>query len=407
MQWSPEQSRALDAVAKWFSSGDEQVFYLAGYAGTGKTTLARHFAEQCGGQVMYGAFTGKAAYVMRQKGCLGATTIHKMIYKPKDKSGERLRELHKKLADLIDDLSRREVADVEGNHGVQNIRREISIEEDNLRRPAFGLDPTSPVSRADLLIIDECSMIDDIVGDDLMSFGTKLLVLGDPAQLPPVKGAGYFTSRRPDFQLTEIHRQARDNPIIALATTVREGGRLELGRYGESRVIRWGEVGREECLGADQILVGTNKFRRNMNQKMREILGHAGPLPVRGDRLVCLRNDHEVGLLNGGLWSTLTCMGDVDDQRVALEVESIDESQRVTCEAHVPPFLGEDVPWYEMKEAQHFDYGYALTCHKAQGSQWDSVMVFDQSGSFPRADQPRWLYTALTRAAERVTVAIK
>src|SRR5919107_1831700 len=103
--------------------------------------------------------------------------------------------------------------------------------------PTFELWDDAPASKAALIVIDECSMVDAELGRDLMSFGVPVLVLGDPAQLPPVQGGGFFTEAEPDAMLTEVHRQARDNPIIRLSMAVREGERLALGQYGESRVI--------------------------------------------------------------------------------------------------------------------------------------------------------------------------
>ena len=170
MDFSPHQDAALTAVDDWLKSkpgqkGHPQVFRLFGYAGTGKTTLARHIADGVDGKVLYTAFTGKAASVMRSKGCEGASTIHSLIYKPRE-SGEEI--------------------------------------------PSFDLWDEAPASKAKLIIVDECSMVDAELGRDLLSFGVPLLVLGDPAQLPPIQGGGFFTDAEPDAMLTEVHRQAED-----------------------------------------------------------------------------------------------------------------------------------------------------------------------------------------------------
>src|SRR5688500_11043036 len=189
MNLSPQQDAALLAVSRWMKSCRPPVFRLFGYAGTGKTTLARKIAENVEGDVLFAAFTGKAAQVMRNKGCPGARTIHSLIYRPRGEKPEK---------------------------------------ETGELQPAFALNRTSEVRKAKLVVIDECSMVDQKLGLDLLSFGTPILVLGDPGQLPPVKngegGGGFFTERAPDVMLTEVHRQAMDNPIIALAGKVREGG---------------------------------------------------------------------------------------------------------------------------------------------------------------------------------------
>ena len=159
--YAPQQDAALQAIAAWRRDGGSQVFRLFGYAGTGKTTLARRIAEDVDGTVVYGAFTGKAASVMRQKGCYDAATIHSLIYRTKEAE--------------------------EGG-------------------PTFTLNRSGPAAKADLIIIDECSMVDSDLGNDLLSFERPVLVLGDPAQLPPVRGGGFFTEAEPDVMLTEVHR---------------------------------------------------------------------------------------------------------------------------------------------------------------------------------------------------------
>jgi exodeoxyribonuclease V len=360
-RWSAEQAAALDKVGRWLKAGESQVFRLFGYAGVGKTTLARHVAEDAPGKAAFAAFTGKAALVMRARGCAGAATIHSLIYNA-----------------------------AEDAHG----------------HPTFTLNKDGPASRAGLIVIDECSMVDEELGRDLLSFGKPILVLGDPAQLPPVKGAGFFTEARPDVMLTEIHRQAKDNPIIRLSQTIREGGEVAYGAYGETRVIRRDEIDPEEVTAADQVLIGLNRTRRAYNQRMRELSGRAGPMPGLDDKLVCLRNDREKGLLNGGLWRVAKAHGMVKDYvKLALTREEEPGRPPVDVSVHRAFFEGTeaDLPYPIRRESDEFDYGYALTVHKAQGSQWDHVVLFDESRAF-REHSARWLYTGVTRAAKRLTL---
>jgi len=368
MDFSPHQDAALTAVDAWLKSkpgqrGVPQVFRLFGYAGTGKTTLARHIAENVDGKVLYAAFTGKAASVMRSKGCNGASTIHSLIYKPRE-SGEEI--------------------------------------------PSFDLWDEAPASKAKLIVIDECSMVDPELGRDLMSFGVPLLVLGDPAQLPPIQGGGFFTDAEPDSMLTEVHRQAEDNPIIRLSMDVREGRSIEPGIYGETHVVAKSSLDPQRVLDADQVLVGRNATRRAYNLRMRERRGMIGELPVAGDKLVCLRNNKRKGLFNGGLWSVReapTTKRAILGMRVKSEDyvggRAIKISVRSEC------FSGgiEDLDWTLRKPYDEFDYGYVLTVHKAQGSQWDDVVLFDESFAFQDSRQ-RWLYTGITRAAKRLTVVM-
>jgi len=373
MQLSPQQDEALRAVSKWLKDGRSPIFRLFGYAGTGKTTLARYFAEHIEGDVQFAAFTGKAAQVLRSKGAANARTLHSLIYRPR------------------------------GEEAVENeTTGKTSI------APTFSLNRQSPVSRAKLIVVDECSMVDEQLGRDLMSFGTPILVLGDPGQLPPISGGGFFTEHEPDFLLSEIHRQARDNPIIRLALDVREGREFTFGDFGAAKVISKTDVTQELVLGADQVLVGTNRTRRRYNQRLRELKGFSASFPQAGDKLVCLRNDPAKGLLNGSLWKVMTSSRETVKPGINLLIAPEDEEPgRGVAKIKLLKAQFDDpdaeIPWQTKKRFDDFDYGYALTTHKAQGSQWDEVVLFDESYAF-RDTRERWLYTAITRAAERLTV---
>lgn len=407
MKFAPAQDRALMEVKRWFDSGDQQVFHFFGYAGTGKTTLARHLAEGIDGTVLFGAYTGKAAHVLKTKGCDNASTIHSMIYHSRDKSRARLKELEAELTELIGRLTASEVQDIPNHPKVRELNRLIKEEAENADQPMFIKNPDSEVKDATLVIIDECSMVDERMGRDLLSYGTPILVLGDPAQLPPVGGAGFFTENvKPDVMLTEIHRQANESPILRMATKVRNGERLELGDWGDDcHVLPAGtKMDPERTLSFDQILVGKNVTRYASNNKIRRLKGIHDDYPVVEDRLVCLRNNSELGLLNGQIFHVSDVTG-VMDRKVFMSVIPEDGIVSVEVSAHEHHFLGkgDELKWFEKREAQEFDFGYALTVHKSQGSQWGSVAVFDESGCF-RKDRDRWLYTAITRAADNVTV---
>src|SRR5690606_12646370 len=126
---------------------------------------------------------------------------------------------------------------------------------------------------------------------------------GDPAQLPPIQGGGFFTGQEPDVMLTEVHRQAQDDPIVKLSMDVREGRALEPGTYGETEVVAKSALDPARVLAAEQVLVGRNNTRRAYNKRMRERRGFTDELPVAGDKLVCLRNNRRKALFNGGLWT--------------------------------------------------------------------------------------------------------
>ena len=315
---------------------------------------------------------------MAQKGCPGPTTLHALLYVP---------------SEVVDPRT--------GERGL-----------------AFLPRPDSPLEGAALVVVDEVSMIDGAIAADLLSYGCKVLVIGDPAQLPPVGGGGFFTSRAPDWMLTEVHRQAAESGILRLATEIRETGRYsrEPGHYGDDvSVVPWAALDGDSLAEldgfADQVIVGTNRRRHKLNEFCRGArgLGESGPLPERLDKLVCLRNDARRGLQNGSLyrvesagphgatWAKMTIVS--DDDGASLEVDVV---------AHAHHFLGaesalEKMDWTDRRARSEFDYGYAITCHKSQGSQWDKVMVIDESRVF-RKDARAWLYTALTRASKELVL---
>lgn len=384
MQWSPQQEQAIAAVQAWLKDpSGAQVFKLFGYAGTGKTTLAKVLAAEVK-TALYATFTGKAALVLRSKGCEGASTIHSLIYK----------------------------VEIDPATGERN----------------FVLNWESELVRADLLVVDEVSMVGEDLALDLLKLAKRVLVLGDPAQLPPVKSEGHFIRGEPDQMLTEVHRQAADNPIIRMSMDIRAGKRIAPGTYGESLVLgrEARRTGRERIaeliIEADQIICGLNRTRTAMNLRARELKGIGNALlpdqPVPGDKLICLRNDHEAGLLNGSLWNVLEAelveqgKGKDGDPRIPkwqMRVESLDEPDRDPLRVGVFPhfFRGteKELSWKERRYSDEFTFGQAITCHKAQGSQWDRPIVFDESGVF-REDAAKWLYTAVTRAAEAITLVL-
>lgn len=370
MAWSAQQEQAIKAVKKWLADPHgPQIFRLFGSAGVGKTTLAVHLAADVPGLVLFGCYTGKASLVMRKKGCYNAMTLHSMIYRPQQ--DELTGKLH------------------------------------------FSWNGDSDACWASLIVVDEVSQVDEKMATDLLRFGRKVSVLGDPAQLPPVGGAGYFINAEPDFMLTEVHRQAADNPIIRMCTDVREGRGLQLGTYGESKVLLRGDVDRETMqryvLSADQVLCGMNRTRASLNARIRQLKGIAGDpvdwLPAPGERLVCLRNNREKNLFNGSMRETQRVQ--TFDKYVEMRVKSLDEEGMSPVDvATLRCFFDgtdKDVDWRVKMGWDEFTYGWALSVHKSQGSAWDDVLVYDESTVF-REDANKWLYTAISRAAEKVTV---
>lgn len=430
---SDEQSRAVMAARDWYAevagvrgaNAPPPAFRLAGYAGTGKSTIIPYLVEALGLEpqrdVVYVAPTGKAALVMSRKlaaagVAVGATTIHKAIYKPPiERRGEgdsAERWLDKQLA---------------GRAGL-----------------LFELAGNSPVRHAKLVIVDEASMVGRDLGTDLASFGIPLLAIGDPGQLPPVEDDPAFDMAEVERAgapgtphsafLSEIHRQARDNPIIRLAHEVRAGGYPRHGVYGEGvRVVKPGTVDIPTSADAmPAVIVGTHKRRWQLTAAIRESLGFSGPLPRSGERVICCKNSRLLPeLVNGAegvalhdaeyaaddLFSVIAHVADIDGNAFRSPAEPGEDAisapaplrfYRGLFDEHAERRRGavdgpRHLAVYRSKELEHLDFGWAITAHKSQGSSWSNVLVIDESHVF-RGEWKRWLYTSITRAEDRLTI---
>ena len=239
--------------------------------------------------------------------------------------------------------------------------------------------------------LDESSMISEDIGRDLLNTGAKIITCGDPGQLPPVKGQQFF--HRADFTLSEIHRHALDSPIIRQAHAVRSGGTYTT----DGSCFRVAHDGTDdELLNADAILCWTNRTRDYINNKARRVRGYFQAQPQPGEPLVCLKNAAQFGVFNGGVYTLLRPFLENDTQ-ITLDVDG----EVIT----IPRANFRGIPSKLPNGAEvvtAFDYGYAMTVHKAQGSEWDSVILIDE---YRRLEQRKeWLYTGITRAAERILV---
>lgn len=366
-----DQAAAYDAVARWFNTPVRQrkkVFRLYGGAGVGKTWVARLFGNLT--NVAYMTLSGKAALVMQSKGCYGASTIHSSIYK------------------------------LDGDDGAGVMSWELR--EDALK--GIGL-----------ICLDEAAMASVPIGLDLESFGIPILGLGDQNQLPPPSDEpGYLDMEPPDFVMRKVLRQAEDSPIIHMAYQALEHGSLKPGKYGNSTVysdkIRMDKI-KEIMLAADQVICGKNATRHTYNAEMRKWKGLAGEqavhCPTVGERLMCLKNNREKGILNGEQFVIREVLAKDLGRVASLVVASLDSGSDRPIEIEVPwnYFNGTEgqMPNYERANYDQFSYAELITCHKAQGSTYVNPLIVDESRVF-RENSRRWLYTAITRASESVGV---
>lgn len=400
IQLSPQQNLAVHDVLRWYNDPARPLVHrLFGFAGSGKTTLAQYIAELLApqGGVQYAAYSGKAANVLQRKGCHGASTIHRLIYKPVGKSRAELRELQDKI-DFENDPAE-----------LERLAQQIAELERELATPSFVLNPDGPLRGAPLLILDEVSMVTEQMAADLESFGVPILCLGDPMQLPPIQGEGYYTSAKPDTMLTEIHRSALGSPVTRLATAARTSDDDDYGVSGMD-----GDSGRSAApvplTDFDQILVWKNATRWQVIHKVRKLAGNTGRDPQPGERILTLANNAEAEVLNGEQFTILSVQpfGSVYDMVVRTE-SGEERDLKVWRDGFTDQESEEQAKrrgWRGPIAAA--TYAHALTVHKAQGSQWDRVLVLDESAGVARTSgadtAQRWFYTALTRAAKQVVI---
>lgn len=385
----------------------QQVFRVFGFAGAGKSSVVKHALAELGNpNVLTGCFTGKASRVLTQKGT-PATTIHSLCYKVSEPSKEAIEKAKEELAKLR--------GDGPGNGDQMMWRammrtREEAIKE--MHRPTFVLNGDGPVRDCDLIVLDEVSMVNETMAADLMSFGKPILVLGDPGQLPPIKGDGAFTQAVPDVMLTEIHRQAEGSAIIRLATMAREGKFIPYGVYSDSVVkLRKSELGPEDLLQADQVLTGMNATRLMLNNAMRRASGRTSVLPDGPEeKIICLRNQNDIGLVNGS-FLTLSDIEDGDEYGFRAQVVTDDGTDVGRRTIYKGAFL--DHVEFDKDRAQrdHWkkkglvdaSFGNAITVHKSQGSGWKNIVWFDD-GFGRDLVRNQHAYTAITRAEDGLVI---
>lgn len=407
VQLSESQKAGIKKAVYWYKHelAGKQIFRVFGFAGSGKTTLIEALVKELGlSKVLYAAFTGKAALVMTRHGN-PASTLHSILYRVREKDREAYRAA-KKLYDAASDGPERHA-----------FLLSMKLEKTKLMQPIFELDfEESPLLNADLLVLDEVSMVGEELARDALAFNIPILVLGDPGQLPPIDGHGYFTQAKPDVMLREIHRQAKDSPIIQLATMAREMKPISPGKYGEKvvKTLRC-KAPASALLRADQVICSRNATRRKLNWAMKLEAGFPELYPTaKGEKLICLRNKAELGLLNG-LFVTMQKV--VEGTNMALDCNMTTEDG-FEIEAETPVYKGyfEDYLDHDpdRRANDHFiirdynlvelDWGWAITCHKSQGSQWENVVVYNEGFGRSREAHAQWLYTAITRAVSGLAI---
>jgi exodeoxyribonuclease-5 len=359
MQLTPAQQTALRKARKWFdlAAGPQKVFRIDGPAGSGKTSLVRTIIEKLGANAAYLAPTNKAADLLRKKGCEPVYTLHKALYTTRSE----------------DDAAS---------------KGKVLIFDSRFDNECAG----KIIDDYNLLVIDEASMVGVKLATEILRYEKPLVVLGDSAQLAPVNDDAYFTNDRLvpiEVALDTVMRHGAESEILTAATSLRLGnGFGDTGVFAGQMDIKSFEV---ELAQADQIICHTNNQRVRINALVRRMLGFTHALHI-GDKLVARKNDYRSGVFKGTLWRVIA----FDGTRVGLvpweDFDTIDLTQ------HSVP-----VPMSVINsESPQFEFGYAITVHSAQGSEWRDVAIVGSWLPNTRigSDHNRWWYTAVTRASE-------
>lgn len=386
-----KQEQGLKETLTRYRDGEKYVV-ISGYAGSGKSTLVKFIIDALNvseNEVVFATFTGKAAQVLIKKGNKNAMTLHRLLY-----------------------------------------------DSYPMKNGGFKRVPKATLEPYQIVVVDECSMVPLDMVKLLAKHRVFLIFLGDPAQLPPIdKTADNHLLDRPHVFLDEIMRQAQESEIIRFTMDIRAGKPLQHYIGKEIQILEKQDLCDGMLTWADQIICATNNTRIALNNQMRDMLGRQGG-PQDGDKVICLRNYWEVlgsnkdALVNGTIgylsdsynsffnlpYTFGGCRIDelktnfISDSDETYNDLSLDKHMILTGEKCVDPKLAYRIyrdKKYNIELPLEFTYGYAITCWKAQGSEWDKVLVFEEGHPFSTEEHKSYLYTAATRAAEKLVLIKK
>ena len=393
MELTEKQKQGLDIAIERYING-ERYTIISGYAGTGKSTLVKFIINALPGinperDVVYTSFTGKATQVLLKKGNKNTSTLHKLLFK-------------------------------------------------STPRPdgTFIRVPVSSIPYK-IVVVDEISMAPKSLIERLLRYNVHIIGLGDPFQLPPVeKNEDNLLLTNPHIFLDEIMRQAAESEIIQLTMKIRNKEPIPYMKGKEVQVIKKEELNTGMLFWADQILVATNATRTQLNTQMRQLLGR-GDKPEDGDKVICCRNywdnisNQETTLINGTIGTINNSFNSFNKIPPFMTSDYTTKTIDVLC----ANFIGDcgesygsltmdkkmilegtkSLDWkteyrlaknnkYSHLVPMEFTYAYAITCHKSQGSEWDKVLVIEEKFPFDSEEHARWLYTACTRASEKLVL---
>ncbi len=383
---SPDQARALTAIGTWYRGKEKPYLTLGGYAGTGKTTLIALLRQALqeynpDTKVAFCAYTGKAAQVLRSK-----LREHKVLRK-----GDNVSTIHSLIY----------------NNKTDKQGHTSWVRKDELK--------------FDLLIVDEASMVDEFIWQDLLAFGLPILAVGDHGQLPPVNSR-FNLMAEPELRLEQIFRQEAQSAIIQVALLARMYGHIPVEEFGPgvAKLNRTdsetGQTVEDMLRGWNNdmlVLCGYNHTRTSLNAHIRALRDIENPEPTTGDVVVCLRNSRTDHLYNGQIGTIMSIEPSPDDPNNEwywADIYFDSEKSRYSGYVLREQFGAKETIKQPPKAPGDstgalFDFGYALTVHKAQGSQAKQVLLFEERFSKMSDEEwRRWLYTGVTRAEELLTI---
>ena len=396
MELTDKQKQGLDMAVDRYNR-KERYTVISGYAGTGKSTLVKFIVAALPNinpdeDVIYTSFTGKATQVLQKKGNKNVSTLHKLLFESIPKPDGTF-----------------------------------------FRKPVEFI----PYK---IVIVDECSMVPKDLLQRLIKYNVHIICLGDPGQLPPVnKNEDNHLLDHPHIFLDEIMRQEEDSEIINLTMNIRNGKPLTHYRGKEVQILNKDELTTGMLLWADQIICSTNATRVTLNNQMRDLLGRSGN-PQDGDKVICLKNNWDIYSVNNNplVNGTIGYLKDSFSTYINLPRQITSDGQPKKLDILTANFISDTnedygilnmdkqliltgesgLDWktsYKMgrnwrfkdKIPDQFTYGYAITCHKSQGSEWDNVLVIEEGFPFDKEEHKQWLYTAATRAAKKLVIIKK
>ena len=394
MELTPKQLAGLHEVVNRYRRG-EKFSVISGYAGVGKSTLVKFIIDALEipqEKVKYVAFTGRAAEVLRKKGNPNATTLHKLIYFSEQRADGKF--VYRK-------------------------------------RPHLDGDPK-------IVVLDECSMCPASMWQILRSYPTHIIALGDPEQLPPILASDdNHLLDHPNVFLDEVMRQAKESDIIRLSMDIRESRPIKPYQGKDANVVLAKDLVDGMYSWADQILCATNRTRKDINSFMRQEQGF-GPLPQVGDKVICLRNSwdtcsiiqenplvngsigwitdireeekfYHLGRQNPGIWvPTYSIDLETEDhdiyEEICVDKQSLDIGEKLLTPRQEYLIAKDKRNPYDAP--LEFNYGYACTVHRAQGSEWGKILTIEEKFPFDKETHRRHLYTAVTRASNKLTLVL-